>query len=287
MKTLLIFLFTTSLAFSFDWDYLPDETNYTPGQSNYKSYTTDSLYKTSKYVLTYDDGPHQVNTPKILDLLKKYNKKATFFVVTSRIDNITQPIIKRILDEGHIIGSHHHDHDNNNKVSKVTFKRKLKLSFDILKDSFKKAGHSMKYFYYRFPYAAYGKTKSYHHLNVLRETSKELFNNNCIHFVFWDIDSGDWIKSMTSSQVYTNLLAHERGGEFYTYRTLNGKITKVRKDVKNPTMGGTILLHDIQNKTVEATRLILEDAKKGLIDITPLDSTDEYDWRADGCQAAN
>ncbi len=286
MKSHILFLASllTINAISYDWEYLPDEKNYTPGQSDYKAYTTESIFNSSQYVLTYDDGPHEINTPKILDLLKKHNKKATFFLVTSRINEKTQPIIKRMLDEGHTIGSHHHDHDNNNQVDKATFKYKLQKSFEILKKSFKDANHPMEYFYYRFPYAAYGsQSRDYHHLNVLRETSYELFGKNCIHFVFWDIDSSDWVKDVSSSDVYNNVLSYEHGGVYYTYKTVNGRIIKIKKNIQNPTQGGTILLHDIQDKTVLATKLLLEEVDKSNMDIIPLDSTDEYDYRNDGC----
>ena len=48
--------------------------------------------------LTFDDGPSDTCTPKILDTLKKYNVKATLFVVTSEIDG-NEKLIQRIIDE--------------------------------------------------------------------------------------------------------------------------------------------------------------------------------------------
>lgn len=62
-----------------------------------------------KIFLTFDDGPSEKVTPKVLDLLKNKNAKATFFVVTKQANN--QPeLIKRILSEGHAIGDHSLDH---------------------------------------------------------------------------------------------------------------------------------------------------------------------------------
>ncbi len=58
--------------------------------------------------LTFDDGPSIDITPKILDLLKKYNIKATFFVIGH--DNSINYLIKRIFDEGHTIGTHTYSH---------------------------------------------------------------------------------------------------------------------------------------------------------------------------------
>lgn len=56
--------------------------------------------------LTFDDGPSK-NTPKILDILKKYNAKATFFVINSADIGY----IKRIHEEGHTVGLHTATHD--------------------------------------------------------------------------------------------------------------------------------------------------------------------------------
>lgn len=59
--------------------------------------------------LTFDDGPSSL-TPKILDLLKKENIKATFFVIGTKTDG-GKKIIKRIVDEGHAIGNHTYSHN--------------------------------------------------------------------------------------------------------------------------------------------------------------------------------
>jgi peptidoglycan-N-acetylglucosamine deacetylase len=59
--------------------------------------------------LTFDDGPHPENTPRLLDILNEYNAKATFFVqgkYVVRFPTITQ----RIADEGHRIAGHSWSH---------------------------------------------------------------------------------------------------------------------------------------------------------------------------------
>ena len=60
--------------------------------------------------LTFDDGPSVRATPMILDILKKHDVKATFFVVGKMI-NINPDILKRTYDEGHKIGNHSYGHD--------------------------------------------------------------------------------------------------------------------------------------------------------------------------------
>ena len=60
--------------------------------------------------LTFDDGPNSFCTPKVLDLLKKYNAKATFFVVGNNIEK-NMDVFNRIITEGHSIGNHSIDHN--------------------------------------------------------------------------------------------------------------------------------------------------------------------------------
>ncbi len=67
--------------------------------------------------LTFDDGPHRVITPFVLEELRKYNAKASFFCVGRNV--LENPsIYKRILDEGHAVGNHTHDHLDGWKTAK-------------------------------------------------------------------------------------------------------------------------------------------------------------------------
>jgi peptidoglycan/xylan/chitin deacetylase (PgdA/CDA1 family) len=63
--------------------------------------------------LTFDDGPNSYCTPQVLDLLKKYNAKATFFLISNKI-NEHRSVFNRINDEGHAIGNHSPDHKTQN-----------------------------------------------------------------------------------------------------------------------------------------------------------------------------
>lgn len=60
--------------------------------------------------LTFDDGPSNKATPMVLDVLKKYNIKATFFVVGTMVE-ANPEILKRVYDEGHQIGNHTYSHN--------------------------------------------------------------------------------------------------------------------------------------------------------------------------------
>ena len=70
--------------------------------------------------LTFDDGPHPVNTPKVLDLLSQYNVKATFFVVGLMVSRYPE-ITRRIASEGHSIQLHSWRHDDLTKFTRAEF----------------------------------------------------------------------------------------------------------------------------------------------------------------------
>ena len=98
----------------------PDYVNAFPELYAYEETFVSTSSEVEKTVyLTFDDGPSK-NTEKILDILKKYNAKATFFVIG---DNLTEEKIsymKRAIEEGHMIGLHTYSHDYNKIYSSVT-----------------------------------------------------------------------------------------------------------------------------------------------------------------------
>jgi len=59
--------------------------------------------------LTFDDGPHPVFTARILDAIQKEDVQATFFCIGKNIAG-NEPLMKRIKNEGHIIGNHSYSH---------------------------------------------------------------------------------------------------------------------------------------------------------------------------------
>ncbi|MDB5189065.1 MAG: polysaccharide deacetylase [Parcubacteria group bacterium] len=62
-----------------------------------------------RIVLTFDDGPNPYATPEILDILRRENCKAAFFLIGDRAESYPE-IVKRIVDEGHTIGGHTQKH---------------------------------------------------------------------------------------------------------------------------------------------------------------------------------
>ena len=65
----------------------------------------------NQIALTFDDGPHPDITPKVLDLLKKYNAQATFFCIGKNVEAHAD-LFLNILEEGHLVGNHTYSHSN-------------------------------------------------------------------------------------------------------------------------------------------------------------------------------
>lgn len=280
-KLLSALIFSATSFSSHAYFHYPEDRLYTSSDRGYTQYGAPSLHRTGKFSLTFDDGPHPVYTAQVLNALKAADVKATFFIITSSVNEKTYPLVKRMLDEGHIVASHGLSHDNSNTLPRATWKARVKQSFIDLARFHKKAGHEFNKFYYRFPYAAYGERQDYHHINALKEISRELMGENCIHFAFWDIDSGDWIPKMTAAEVAANFKASNEGGKFITYKTVRNSAgvkvqIKVNTQITKPTSGGVVLQHDVQLSTADGTKVILDYVQANNLDIVRLDEVEEF-----------
>ena len=75
--------------------------------------------------MTFDDGPSDKLTPKLLDILAEHHVKATFFVIGQNAADYPE-IVNRALKEGHEIGNHSWSHPNLGKMSDENVRRELK-----------------------------------------------------------------------------------------------------------------------------------------------------------------
>jgi len=81
--------------------------------------------------LTFDDGPHKEHTAQILNLLKQYDARATFFVVGSRVEKHPE-IVARALDDGHEIGNHSYSHPPFYNIGADTLRKELTKTQDAI-----------------------------------------------------------------------------------------------------------------------------------------------------------
>ncbi|MBC7427149.1 MAG: polysaccharide deacetylase family protein [Bacteriovorax sp.] len=260
---------------------------YAPGEGGFGQYQTKSLMGTKKVVLTFDDGPDTVQTPRLLAILKKYNVKATFFTLAEKYNDKTIPLIKQVIAEGHIVASHHLDHEDNNGKTEELYKEQLKTAISGLAKIMEETGTPNTEMYYRFPYGAYGSSKlNYNHMNDIKEISEELYGDNCINFTFWDIDSLDWLKPMDNGDVISNIMANLVGGTAYNMvkSKWSGKSKKEKYEIKHPMGGGVILMHDIHSRTVDLMETLLRNFKEKGIQVVPLNEVQEYSYKGKECR---
>jgi len=130
-----------------------------------------------RVALTFDDGPHPVYTEQLLDGLSERGVKATFFV-TGQNAELHPDIIKRLHDEGHLIGNHTYSHIQLTPANKETFKNELIQTNKIIKNI---TGEEVQYV--RPPYGSWDKTL---------ETELNMFP------VLWNVDPLDWCTSNTN-----------------------------------------------------------------------------------------
>jgi len=75
-------------------------------------------------LLTFDDGPHPVGSPAVLDVLRKYEARAIFFLVGKSIRRAPE-VVRRILDEGHSVGNHTFSHPNDRQMPYQEYRNDL------------------------------------------------------------------------------------------------------------------------------------------------------------------
>ena len=261
--------------------------SYIPGKDiGFAQYLTKSLRGTQKVALTFDDGPDIKNTPKLLDTLKKYNVKATFFVLTEKINLDTLPIVYRIMAEGHNLGSHHFNHISADNKSEAVYREELQKSIINVSTLMAEQQSANSEVYYRFPYGAYGSKKlGYHHMTVMKEVSQKLFGDNCINFAFWDIDTVDWLETMTPDDITQNVMAHIFGGTGFDFvKNSNGTYSKKKITITKPVGGGVVLMHDVHTRSVDAVPKLLQKFVESGVEVVPLQDVEEYAFNGKVCR---
>lgn len=145
--------------------------------------------------LSFDDGPHPVQTPFVLDLLQAYNAKATFFCIGK---NVTEhpDIYRRIIDEGHATGNHTHNHLNAWKVKNADYLHNVQQAAQYIDSNL-----------FRPPY---GKINSFL-VNQLLSPAYSL------RTVMWTVLSGDFDISITPERCLENVLLHTKEGSIIVF----------------------------------------------------------------------
>ena len=170
--------------------------------------------------LTFDEGYEKGYTGKILDTLKEVKVPAAFFVVQPYID--TQPeLIKRMVDEGHLVCNHSHHHPS---MASITDPDKFKKEFTDVEEAFTKLTGKEMPKYFRPPMGKYSKKSL--------EMTKELGYKS----IFWSFAYKDWLVDDQPSESFA--------------------IEKIKKSA-HP--GAILLLHAVSSTNTKVLKQVLTD----------------------------
>jgi len=145
--------------------------------------------------LTFDDGPHPLATPFVLDQLKSYQAKASFFCIGKNI--VENPeIFNRILTEGHSIGHHTHNHFNGWHTETSQYL-----------NNYDKAATLVPSNLFRPPYG-----------RITREQAKKIQEHPRGGKIFmWTVLSGDFDIKLSPEKCLKNVLKHLRPGSIVVF----------------------------------------------------------------------
>ena len=150
--------------------------------------------KSSQHLaLTFDDGPDPLYTPQLLDLLKKHKAKATFFVVGIQAEQHLD-LLRRMHEEGHLIGIHNYVHKTNWLMRPKTVKKHIRKTSAIIEQVTGKPA-----VYYRPPWGV---------VNLF-----DFGNMGHIQIILWSVLFGDWRKKLGAERLYKRMMKHCRPGE--------------------------------------------------------------------------
>lgn len=168
----------------------------------FSNYIWDVSNATNKIYLTFDDGPTPVITEWVLEELKKYNAKATFFCIGNNIEKHPE-IFEKVIADGHSIGNHTYSHLNGWKTSTATYiENSMQWSVVSGQDCKLNTEHCKLF---RPPY---GKIK--------RSQSKKLRHLG-YKIIMWDVLSADFDRSISKQKCLDNVIKNTKPGSIIVF----------------------------------------------------------------------
>lgn len=147
--------------------------------------------------LSFDDGPHPIATPFVLDQLNKYNAKATFFCIGKNV--VSHPALyKRIQQEGHSIGNHTHQHLNG-------WKTKDEIYLADIAEASQWIGSGL----FRPPY---GRIRSSQALQLGKAMKKE-----SPKIIMWSVLSGDFDEKLSKEACLNHVISYAKPGSIIVF----------------------------------------------------------------------
>ena len=185
-------------------------------QETFGKYNGTWLLNDSKSIcLTFDEGYENGYTPTILDTLKRKNVKAIFFVTYDFAKN-NPKLIKRMIDEGHIVGNHSYRHLTMDEIGDEKATEEVEYLHNYIKKNF---NYTMSYF--RFPKGEFS------------QRSIALVNNLGYKSVFWSFAYADWDpdNQQDKDTAYKNICNSTHSGEIMLLHAVSKTNAEILGDV--------------------------------------------------------
>ena len=157
----------------------------------------------NKIYLTFDDGPIPEITEWVLEELKKYNAKATFFCIGHNIEKHPE-IFEKVINDGHSVGNHTFNHLNGWKTSTKEYLENFKLCEDSISNLQSKI-YNLKLKLFRPPY---GKIK-FSQSKKLRQLGYKI--------IMWDVLSADYDTAISPEKCLENVLQNVSSGSIIVF----------------------------------------------------------------------
>ncbi len=164
----------------------------------YPSLTWNMSSKEKILYLTFDDGPNEKATPFVLDQLKQYNAKATFFCIGKNVVQHSE-LFKRITDEGHAIGNHTYDHLNGWKTNDTLYINNILEAEKHIKSNL-----------FRPPYGKITKFQA----KVLQSGKDD---NRHFNVIMWTVLSGDFDATISPQKCLNNVVKNATEGSIIVF----------------------------------------------------------------------
>ncbi|MGX8695139.1 MAG: polysaccharide deacetylase family protein, partial [Prevotella sp.] len=153
--------------------------------------------------LTFDDGPIPESTPFILDTLREFDAKATFFMVGDNVRKYPE-LYQSILADGHQVGNHTHNHISGFRHSLHEYCYNVEKANAYIHSHFMRPPHG----WMRIPQYAWLSRK--------------------YKVVMWDLVTRDYSKWLTGEDVLNNVKRYARNGSIITFHDSLKSIEKLR-----------------------------------------------------------
>lgn len=165
--------------------------------AGYNAFYADDTDEKVMYI-TFDAGYENGYTEKILDVLKKHQVKAAFFLVGNYIETSPE-LVKRMVEEGHLVGNHTYTHPDMSSISTIgSFEKELKQ----LEEKYREVTEKEMKKYYRPPQGKYS------------ESNLKMASDMGYKTVFWSLAYVDWYESdqPTKEEAFEKLIPRAHPG---------------------------------------------------------------------------